>query len=560
MPRPVDVLEGVLLMDRRTFLTQMSMAAGGTLVGTSRRRAAAQVLPRASSASPAVETVYGRVRGSIDDRVLAFRGVPYAASTAGANRFLPPRKPERWPGVLDTIELGHRAPQLDAPRVPEWFVMDRTEPQGEDCLVLNVWTPALDNQKRPVVVWLHGGGFTGGSNGFTAYDGANLARHHNVVVVGVNHRLNGFGFLYLGDISDKYADGNAGMLDIIAALQWTKENISSFGGDPGSVTVFGQSGGGSKVSTLLGMPAARGLFHRAYAMSGSQVRSIPRDQATETARNLLKLLNIPPAYCERLNDVPMRQLRQLMNGGGLGGWGPVVDGRTLPAHAFDPVATEISSHVPLMIGSTETEQTWNPNQLYDPLTDAELQEDAARLLRTQVVTAQTTIDLYKRNRPHASNLDIYLIMSSDASNFRTGTDTQALRKAEQRKAPVYKYYFQWYSPVRGGMLRAMHTMDVPFVFYNHAIARSEVGSGANAAALAEKMSATFVQFAKTGNPNHKLIPNWPPYDPSVKQTLVWNDEPKVVNDPYGAEKAALGAVPRGEVPAGGRGRGRGATP
>jgi para-nitrobenzyl esterase len=542
-------------MNRRDFMLNSSLVAAGALVSRS------TILRAATSGGPVVETASGKVRGYMDRSVYSFRGVPYGDTTAGASRFLPPRKPQAWAGVRDAIELGHRAPQLDAPRVPEWFVMDRTEPQGEDCLVVNVWTPGLDNQKRPVVVWLHGGGFTGGSNGFTAYDGANLARRHNVVVVGVNHRLNGFGFLYLGELcGDKFADANAGMLDIVASLQWVKENIDRFGGDPASVTIFGQSGGASKVSTLLGMPAAHGLFHRAYAMSGSQVRSTPRDQATANARNLLQQLNISPAQIEKINDVPMRRLRDLVNGGGVGGWGPVVDGRTLPDHIFDPKATEISSDVPLMIGSTETEQTWNANQLYDPLTDAELREDAARAMRTTEAAAQGVIDLYKRNRTKASNLDIYLILATDASNFRTGTDTEALRKAEQHKAPVYKYYFQWYSPVRGGMLRSMHTMDVPFVFFNHTIAESELGPSSGTAALAEKMSSTFVQFAKTGNPNNKTIPNWPAYDPAVRQTMVWNNEPKLVNDPFGAEKAAIAAVPREAAPAGGgtgRGRGRG---
>jgi para-nitrobenzyl esterase len=528
-------------VNRRDFLATTSLAAVGVMAARSAALRAAS-----SSNGPVAETASGKIRGYMDRGVVGFRGVPYGDTTAGANRFMPPRKPQPWTGVRDAIALGHRAPQLDAPRVPEWFVMDRTEPQGEDCLVVNVWTPALDNQKRPVVVWLHGGGFTGGSNGFTAYDGANLARHHDVVVVGVNHRLNGFGFLYLGDLcGDKYADANAGMLDIVAALQWTKDNIGRFGGDPASVTIFGQSGGAGKVSTLLGMPAAHGLFHRAYAMSGSQVRSATRDQATATARNVLQQLNISPAQIEKINDVPMRRLRDLVNGGGGGGWGPVVDGRTLPDHIFDPKATEISSDVPLMIGSTETEQTWNANQLYDPLSDAELREDCARAMRTTEAASQGVIDLYKRNRPTASNLDIYLILATDASNFRTGTDTEALRKAEQRKAPVYKYYFQWYSPVRGGMLRSMHTMDVPFVFYNHTIAESEIGPSAGTAALAEKMSATFVKFAKTGNPDNRTIPHWPAYDPSVRQTLVWNNDVKVVNDPYRAEKEAVASVPRG---------------
>jgi para-nitrobenzyl esterase len=531
-------------MRRRAFLQSGTLAAAGALVRVPNASAAPQSRITTPMPTVSVETTLGRVRGYIDTRINSFRGIPYAASTAGANRFLPPQKAQPWTGVRDAIELGHRAPQLDNPRVPEWFVMDRTEPQGEDCLVVNVWTPGLsDNGKRPVLVWLHGGGFTGGSNGFTSYDGANLARKHKVVVVGVNHRLNAFGYLYLGDVGgERYSQGNAGMLDIVAALQWVRENIERFGGDPNSVTVFGQSGGASKVSTLLGMPAAKGLFHRAYAMSGSQVRSIDRDQATRNARAWLAKLNV--SNVSQLQDIPMRKLRAALSATdtGLGVWGPVVDGRSLPAHPFDPVATEISSAVPLMIGSTETEQTWNPTQLYDPLTDAELRDDVAQVLRSDVGAAQRVIDVYKKNRPRDSNLDLYLLIATDASAFRTGTDTQADRKAAQNKAPVYKYYFQWHSPVRGGVLRSMHTMDVPFVFYNHEVAQSELGSGPDVLPLAEKMSTTMVAFAKTGNPDNAMIPHWPAYNAAQKSTLVWNNDVKVVNNPYGEEKAAVAAA------------------
>lgn len=543
-------------MNRRSFMTHASMAAAGVLAGGSVRVGGAQAgqTARSMGSGPIAETTSGRVRGYMDGGINAFRGIPYAATTAGVNRFLPSQKPQAWTGLREAIDLGLRCPQLDNPRVPEWFVMDRTEPQGEDCLVVNVWTPALnDNGRRPVVVWLHGGGFTGGSNGFAVYDGANLARKHDVVVVGVNHRLNVFGFLYLGDIfGERYANGNVGMLDIVAALQWVRDNIERFGGNPDTVTVFGQSGGGSKVSTLLGMPAARGLFHRGSAMSGSQVRSIPRDQATANARGFLARLNIAPGQLDRLQTIPMRQIRAALGGdaGPGGGWGPVVEGTTIPAHIFDPRATEISSDIPLMIGSTETEQTWNANQIYDPLTHEELREDVARVLRVDAAAAQRVIDVYRKNRPKATNLDLDLILSSDASGFRTGTDTQAQRKAEQRRAPVYKYYFQWYSPVRGGMLRSMHTMDVPFVFYNHDVAYTEVGRGPDVAPLAEKMSATFIQFARTGDPNNTLIPNWPGYDPARKQTLVWNADVQVVNDPYGEEKAAIAAVRGTALPQG----------
>jgi para-nitrobenzyl esterase len=289
-------------------------------------------------------------------------------------------------------------------------------------------------------------------------------------------------------------------------------------------------------------------------MSGSQVRSNTREQATRSAQALLAKLNISPTQLDRLHEIPMRQLRAVINAGGngIGGWGPVVDGRTLPAHIFDPAATDISSDVPLMIGSTETEQTWNESQFYDPLSDAELREDVMRTLRADEASADRVIGVYRKNRPKASNLDIYLILSSDASNFRTGTDTEAERKAAQGKGNVYKYYFQWYSPVRGGMLRAMHTMDVPFVFENVGIAESEVGNGPELQVLADKMAGAWVAFAREGKPNHGLIPNWPAYDLTTRATMVFNNETRVMNNPYGEEKAAIASA-RG--PAQGRGAG-----
>ena len=546
-------------MDRRSFLESGTVAAAGLLIG--RAAALGQTITGRNFPLPIVETTAGRVRGSIVNHVNVFRGVPYAASTAGANRFLPPQKLEPWSRVRDALTIGPRAPQLVTPRVPEFAVMDRWEPQSEDCLNLNVWTPATDGAKRPVLVWLHGGSFTSGSAGYTLYDGANLARKHDVVVVGPNHRLNLFGFLYLGEIGgERYANGNVGMLDIVAALEWVRDNIERFGGDPKNVTVFGQASGGNKVSTLFGMPAARGLFHRAVAMSGSQVRGIPREQATRTAELLLSRLGIRPNQLEELHRIPMRHLRdQIRDEGatadGMGRlpYGPVVEGRTIPAHMFDPVASDILADVPLMIGSTETEMTWNVNQIYDPLSDAELQEEVMRTLRTDAEGADRVIATYRKGRPKASNLDVYLIVASDASVFRTGTDLEADRKAAQRRAPVYKYYFQWYSPVRGGILRAMHTMDVPFAFYNQDIATAEVGVGEHQQMMAERLSGALVAFARTGNPSTALIPAWPTYDASKRATMVMNNEWRVVNNPYGEEKAAIAAVVNRVPPSGRRG-------
>jgi len=530
---------------RRSFLQTSSLAAAGAIL---RPRFAFGQSTRAGGPTNIVETPAGRVRGRFFQGVNTFRGIPYGASTAGANRFMPPRKPQPWTGVREFNTIGLRAPQLANPRVPEWFVFDRSEPQGEDCLVLNVFTPSVnDGRKRPVMVWLHGGGFVAGSSGFTVYEGQNLVSMRDVVLVHLNHRLNLFGFLYLGDLGgERFADGNAGMLDIVAALEWVRDNIASFGGDPNNVTVFGQSGGGSKVSTLFGMPAAKGLFHRAIAMSGTQVRSITREQGTATATRVLAALNIGKDRLDDLQAVPMRRLRDLLNGGGGQGfnWGPVVDGRTLPAHPFDPAASPYGADVPLLVGSTETEVTWNESQIYDPLSDAELRDDVSKALRCDAAGADRVIAAYRKGRPKASNLDLYLIIATDASNFRTGTDTQADRKAAQGRAPVYKYYFQWYSPVRGGVLRAMHTMDIPFVFENYELATVEVGEGPELKPLGDRMAGAWVAFATTGNPNHPLLPKWPAYDTTTRATMVINNDWSVVNDPYGEEKKVVAEVTR----------------
>src|SRR3989449_2643823 len=267
------------MMDRRSFIGTGTIAAVGLFVDAGLVRALAEGAKATPGAT--VSTTAGKVRGLITgNKVQAFKGVPYGASTAGARRFLPPLKPRPWTGVADAFHLGHRSPLVDSILVKEWEPLNRREPMGEDCLNLNIWTPGVGaSSKRPVMVWLHGGGYAAGSPGMVLYDGANLARKHDVVVVGITHRLNAFGLMYLAELGgEKYADAsNAGMRDIIAGLEWVRDNITNFGGDPGSVTIFGQSGGAGKVSTLLGMPAAQGLFHRAVAQSGAAVTSmLPR--------------------------------------------------------------------------------------------------------------------------------------------------------------------------------------------------------------------------------------------------------------------------------------------
>src|SRR5436190_8869585 len=560
------------MVGRRTFIRTSVIMGTGLFLDWRGVRAET---PKGSPGATA-QTAAGKVRGLQIDKVQAFRGIPYGASTAGARRFQPPAKPEPWTGVRDAFELGLRSPLIDSVLVPEWDPLNRREPMGEDCLNLTVWTPGVAAARRPVMVWLHGGGYAAGSPGMVAYDGASLARTHDVVVVGVTHRLNAFGFMYLAELGgERFAEAsNAGMRDIIAGLEWVRDNIASFGGDPGNVTIFGQSGGAGKVSTLLGMPAAQGLFHRAVAQSGSAVTSMPAGAATQSAEAFMSRLGLKGNQVDELQKLPMEQLLGALQprnsgaaaatgapegarggpstgsgrAGGRGGGGgfaasPVVDGKSLPHDVFNPAASTLSANIPLLIGSTETEVTWNVNTDYTPPSDeAALRERVRRALRTDDAQAQKVVAIYRKGRPQATNLDLALIIETDASQFRSGTDLEAERKAALGKAPVYMYRFQWYSPVSGGRLRAMHCMDIPFVFENVDLCKTVVGDGKDRYALADKMSSAWVAFARTGNPNHKGLPKWDPFTADRRATMIFNNECRAVTDPYREERLAVAAA------------------
>ncbi|HTR36421.1 MAG TPA: carboxylesterase/lipase family protein [Bryobacteraceae bacterium] len=521
---------------RRYFLGA-SFLAGAAI---SKARAAG----KADSASSIVQTSAGRLRGAMDSKVHVFKGVPYGASTAGAGRFMPPAKMQAWTGVRDALEFGPASPELPSHLIPESMAQQpASDAHGtEDCLHLNVWTPGLGG-KRPVMVWYHGGGYSAGSANWNMYSGANLAAKHDVVVVTVNHRLNVFGYLYLAGLGgEKYAQSsNVGMLDIVASLEWVRDNIAEFGGDPGNVTIFGQSGGGGKVSTLLAMPAAQGLFHRAIAMSGSEVRGVPVDRANKSAEAFLATLGLKSNQVDELQAMPQAKLLDAMRATKGLQLAPVVDGRTLPANPFDPTAPAMSANVPFLVGSTETEVTWFGTPSFDPLTDEQLHDRIQETLHMDGDAASKLITTYRKGRPQASNLDLFFILSTDAG-FRVGIDTEAERKAALAKAPVYKYYFQWYSPVREGKLRSYHTLDIPFVFENVDIAESMVGSGPERYALAAKMSGAWAAFARTGNPNHKGLPKWEPFDATKRTTMFFNSECKAVNDPYREERLAREAL------------------
>jgi para-nitrobenzyl esterase len=396
------------------------------------------------------------------------------------------------------------------------------------------------------MVWFHGGGFSAGSASWPIYYGANLAAKHDVVVVTVNHRLNVFGYLHLQDVGGaQYAQSaNVGMLDTIQSLEWVRDNIERFGGDPANVTIFGQSGGGGKVSTLLGMPDAKGLFHRAIAQSGSLIRGISRDQATKGVRDLMAKANVKTA--DELAGLPTAALVAAMRATQGLQLNPVMDGRTLPAHPFDP-ATSISENIPLMIGSTETEVTWSTATNYDAPDDAGLRARVREAVRGASgaigdMQADQLIGVYRKQRPKASNLDLALMIATDASNFRTGTDTIAERKAALNKAPVFKYYFQWYSPVRDGKPRSYHTLEIPFHFQNLDVAAPMTGTGPERQALANRMSTAWTTFARTGNPSNKLLPKWEPFNADTRALMIFNNECRSGRDPFKEERLALASV------------------
>jgi para-nitrobenzyl esterase len=511
-------------INRRTFGAMTASAAASTLLAADVKK------------STVVETAAGKIQGLEKGKVLAFQGVPYGASTAGAARFQPPSKPAPWTGVKETAAWGDSAPQGPPTEIAEVAATIPPLHVSEDCLRLNVWTNSIRG-RRPVMVWLHGGGFFSGSGSYSIYDGENLARMQDVVTVTVNHRLNSFGYIYLAGIGGpEFANSsNVGHLDILSALEWVRDNIAKFGGDPANVTIMGQSGGAGKVATLLAMPGAKGLFHKAIMMSGATLRALTPDQASKNAQDFMAKNGVKTAA--ELQKLPMEKL---INAGAFTAQ-PVLDGKTLPAHPFDPTGPAISADIPLLAGTTEYEITFFPATKYDPLTDAQLTATTKQLLRVSDEDAAKVVTAYKKGRPSVSNLDLNLIMASD--NMRSGPLTASERKSAQPGA-VYQYYFTWASPVSGGKLKSFHTVDIPFALGNVDNGKSMTGEGKDRYPLEQKMTAAWAAFARTGNPNHKGLPTWPKFDAAMRATMIFDNNCQIVNDPHGDERKLMAGLKR----------------
>jgi para-nitrobenzyl esterase len=557
------------VVTRRTWI-KTAAAVAGTAAAHSVTRAplsaeqAGRAAPgdaravKALANSNIVETTSGKVRGFAANGIYAFKGIPYAASTAGAQRFMPPTKPAPWTGVRSALALGPSSPQaFNATFIgrrggwnndEEAFMFDWDDGRpSEDCLRINVWTPGLGAvRRRPVLVWIHGGGYSSGSsNELRMYDGESLGRRGDAVVVSLNHRLGVLGYLNLAEYGERWASaGNVGMLDIVAALGWVKDNIANFGGDPNSVLIFGQSGGGGKVGTLMGMPSAKGLFQRAAIQSGStNVRRPAQERSRELAAAVLQELGLTSASIDKLQDLPYERIveagvlaQRKMNptpaapgtGGGVN-WAPVIDGRILPEHPWDPKPSSLSADVPLLVGSTLNEFA-NSIQAGDPSLDQMSLDDARKRITSQRGDkAEQILQSFQQKYPKATPYELFSRISGMTA--RQNAVTQAERKAAQGAAPAYLYWFHWQTPILDGRPRAFHCAELPFVFYNTDRCATMTGGGPEARELAGRIADAWLAFARTGNPNHKGLPKWPEFAAEQCQTMVFDNTCSLVNAP-----------------------------
>ena len=496
------------------------------------------------------ETSNGKVRGFIHKDIYTFLGIPYGANTFGKNRFMAPQKPTPWKDIYPAVYWPNAAPQM----VENMFTRNRYlsfvdywhyDDISENCLGLNVWTPGTDNKKRPVLLWIHGGGFTGGNSiEHPGYHGENLARSGDIVFCSLNHRLGPLGFSDFSAIGgEKYAaSGNVGLLDLVAALEWIRDNISTFGGDSGNVTIMGQSGGGAKVCTLVATYSAKGLFHKAVALSGHINMAIKKDFSEKMGAYILKEAGLTALTIDRLQEMSWSDYYQLANqasakitaetgGSGMkrGNFGPVADGVVLPTGIFYSDVNDYSAKVPMIMSSTVYESS--PSAFDSTLENITLDEAKQRVVSAPNFGAKpknpsAAIDAYAKAFPNKKPIEILSMVLSNRALVM-----EAIEAKLQQPAPVYVSLFDWNPPLFDNRLRSFHTLDIAFYFMNTDYHASHTGGGSRPRRLAEKMSASLVQFMKTGNPNVNGLPNWPKYSAVSGMTMILGDECVVKFDP-----------------------------
>lgn len=498
-------------------------------------------------------TSSGKVRGYILNGIYTYLGIPYGADTSGKNRFMPPQKPEPWTDVKPTIWWGNTAPQIMDNRyanvhysfADHWNYDD----VSEDCLKLNVWTPAVgDGKKRPVMVWLHGGGFTNGNAiEQDGYHGENFSKKGDIVFVSINHRLGPIGFTdFSGVGGEKYASsGNVGMLDIIASLEWVRDNIANFGGDPANVTIMGQSGGGAKVTATMAMPAAQSIVHKGVALSGSMLKGVDPAYSKKLGEYVMKEAGLTPATLDKIQELTWRQYLDVANkalekmrldnpvtGPGRSGFAPVADGVHLPASEFFGDASSTGAKMPLMVCTTFHE--WAPTRTSPELEAIDFAGVAEKLKPRFGEDTEKVVEAYKTNFPDKKPAEIWALA---ASNRQSAINTSNAKSGQG--APVYLAWFGWEPNMYDGRMRAFHCIDICFWYANTDRMYTHTGGGSRPRKLSEKMSDSLLAFMRTGDPNAGALPTWPAYTKENGETMVLTDAPEVKNDPDRAARQSL---------------------